>query len=658
MSASGVDKAKLDEPGRDILLVSGYDAGGGKIVLSVPPDVEPRRVSVDAIEHWMIYRGEPEVGAILHVHAWIDGIEATEINYPCGTAELAESVAALVAAAPGPGARGRRPAQPRDHGDRLEPRPRSSTGSSRACSRRFRWRNQAAGSPSAVRNLRRAGRIGTLGRCGAGSGSSFSAFCWLPSARRRRTRPEPRTTTTSTDTTSTTATSTTTTTGHHGHDDDAPPTTYSRLEPSYLSKSCVGAGAAAIAEPGRQVLVLGTPASNLGPSAYPTAAPIVRFLSSTATGSGCTTAHVALGSVALFGGVVTASSIQATHGTGTVSGFEIYGSPVTLRAGHAVRIGGWGEVTLGKTVGRLTAPLVVQLLAAHHGLPAGTTIAFAFAASPQVVHRSKAGHHSAATTNHGSKTKQANDGPRAEEDEPPPDFPAAPDPFVSPGVLAPAARHNAVVSTAMRYLGIRYQWGGASPKTGFDCSGLVKYVFAQFGVPMVHFAAAQWHSPDGVWVPPNRLQPGDLVFFVGSDGTRKAPGHVGIYVDDGYFIDAPHTGSFVRIDRLDEPRLAAGYVGARRIDSQLLGARHLLGVTNGGCSPTLPAPAELRSVRRRAAADRDRTPDRGAHPGWGEQRALARGRPAGRSARARGGRRSLHLPAATPDGERSTDPAS
>ncbi len=400
------------------------------------------------------------------------------------------------------------------------------------------------------------------------------------------------TTTTSTDTTSTTTTSTTTTTGTTtGTTTTTPSITYSRLEPSYLSKSCVGAGVAAIAEPGRQVLVLGTPASNLGPSEYPTAAPIVRFRYATATGSGCTSAHVSLGSVALFGGVVTASSIQATRGTGTVSGFEIYGSPVTLRAGHAVRIGGWGEVTLGKTVGRLTAPLVVQLLAAYHSLPAGTTITFAFAASPQVVHRSKRGHHSAATTNHGSDTKQAKGPGRAQKKrEPSPDFPAAPDPFVSPGVLAPAARHNAVVSTAMRYLGIRYQWGGASPKTGFDCSGLVKYVFAQFGVPMVHFAAAQWHTPEGVWVPPNRLQPGDLVFFVGSDGTRKAPGHVGIYVDDGYFIDAPHTGSYVRIDRLDEPRLAAGYVGARRIDSQLLGARHLLGVTTAAAAQPFPHP--------------------------------------------------------------------
>jgi ribulose-5-phosphate 4-epimerase/fuculose-1-phosphate aldolase len=102
MSASGVDKSKLEEPGRDILLVSGYDPEAGQIVLSVPPDVEPRRVSVDAIEHWMIYRENPEVGAILHVHAWVEGIDATDVNYPCGTSELAESVAALVRNSPDP----------------------------------------------------------------------------------------------------------------------------------------------------------------------------------------------------------------------------------------------------------------------------------------------------------------------------------------------------------------------------------------------------------------------------------------------------------------------------------------------------------------------------------------------------------------------------
>jgi len=102
MSASGVDKSKLETPGRDILLVSGYDAENMRMILSVPPGVEPRRVSVDAIEHWKIYRDHPDVDAILHVHAWVDGVVATEVNYPCGTEELAQNVADLLAAEPDP----------------------------------------------------------------------------------------------------------------------------------------------------------------------------------------------------------------------------------------------------------------------------------------------------------------------------------------------------------------------------------------------------------------------------------------------------------------------------------------------------------------------------------------------------------------------------
>lgn len=102
MSASGVDKTDLEEPGRDILLVTGYDPAKASMRLSVPPGVEPRRVSVDAIEHWMIYQAHPDVGAILHVHAWIEGIAATDINYPCGTQELAESVADLIDREPDP----------------------------------------------------------------------------------------------------------------------------------------------------------------------------------------------------------------------------------------------------------------------------------------------------------------------------------------------------------------------------------------------------------------------------------------------------------------------------------------------------------------------------------------------------------------------------
>lgn len=103
MSASGVDKSKLETVGRDILLVTGYEPQNLQINLSVPPNVEPRRVSVDAIEHYMIYREHPQVKAIIHIHAWWrDPIASTEVNYPCGTYELAAEVAELVRQAPDP----------------------------------------------------------------------------------------------------------------------------------------------------------------------------------------------------------------------------------------------------------------------------------------------------------------------------------------------------------------------------------------------------------------------------------------------------------------------------------------------------------------------------------------------------------------------------
>ncbi len=102
MTASGVNKGNLRTVGRDLLLVKGYDPGRNAILLSVPPHVEPRRVSVDAIEHWMIYTAHPGVGAIIHVHAWMEGVRATQVQYPCGTYELARAVAELVAESPDP----------------------------------------------------------------------------------------------------------------------------------------------------------------------------------------------------------------------------------------------------------------------------------------------------------------------------------------------------------------------------------------------------------------------------------------------------------------------------------------------------------------------------------------------------------------------------
>jgi len=97
MTARGIDKGRVTKVGRDVLLVRGFDYQAGQALVSVPPDHDEKgRVSVDAVEHELIYRRFPEVGAIVHVHAWLDGVPCTGQNYPCGTIELARDVADLL----------------------------------------------------------------------------------------------------------------------------------------------------------------------------------------------------------------------------------------------------------------------------------------------------------------------------------------------------------------------------------------------------------------------------------------------------------------------------------------------------------------------------------------------------------------------------------
>ena len=94
-------------------------------------------------------------------------------------------------------------------------------------------------------------------------------------------------------------------------------------------------------------------------------------------------------------------------------------------------------------------------------------------------------------------------------------------------VVAPPARYGGVVGIAMRYLGVPYRWGGASP-SGFDCSGFTMYVYAQIGVSLPHHAAAQFGY--GVPVGRDELQPGDLVFFA-TGKSKNAITHVGLVTD-------------------------------------------------------------------------------------------------------------------------------
>jgi cell wall-associated NlpC family hydrolase len=113
--------------------------------------------------------------------------------------------------------------------------------------------------------------------------------------------------------------------------------------------------------------------------------------------------------------------------------------------------------------------------------------------------------------------------------------------------------HPEAATIALHYLGVPYLWGGSTP-SGFDCSGLVMYVFNQLGIQLPHFAAAQYGL--GTPVPRDLLQPGDLVFF-------DSLNHVGIYIGGGQVVHAPNTGDVVKISNLSD--WGASYVGARRI---------------------------------------------------------------------------------------------
>jgi cell wall-associated NlpC family hydrolase len=115
------------------------------------------------------------------------------------------------------------------------------------------------------------------------------------------------------------------------------------------------------------------------------------------------------------------------------------------------------------------------------------------------------------------------------------------------------------VSIADQFLGIPYRWGGADPVTGFDCSGLTMYVYAQLGIQLPHYAADQWQMLPQVDA--SQLEPGDLVFF---EPRSNGPGHVGIFAGGDNFIEAPHTGDVVKIASLSQEAARMGYVGAAR----------------------------------------------------------------------------------------------
>jgi cell wall-associated NlpC family hydrolase len=130
-------------------------------------------------------------------------------------------------------------------------------------------------------------------------------------------------------------------------------------------------------------------------------------------------------------------------------------------------------------------------------------------------------------------------------------------------VVAPSdpVRANAVLMRAISLVGTPYRYGGNTPDTGFDCSGLVNYVYRDMldvRLPRTSRDLATWQGPR---IKPQRLAAADLVFF-GSGGNVS---HVGIYVGEGRFVHAPSTGGTVRLDHLDGPYWRDHYSGAKRV---------------------------------------------------------------------------------------------
>lgn len=114
----------------------------------------------------------------------------------------------------------------------------------------------------------------------------------------------------------------------------------------------------------------------------------------------------------------------------------------------------------------------------------------------------------------------------------------------------------AISGYARVFVGYRYVFGGASPATGFDCSGLVQWVYAHFGINLPRTSYAQYDV--GTRVGAGQLQPGDLVFF-----TTDAPGasHVGIYIGGGQFVAADTPSSGVQIDSMSNPYWSSHFIG-------------------------------------------------------------------------------------------------
>lgn len=128
-------------------------------------------------------------------------------------------------------------------------------------------------------------------------------------------------------------------------------------------------------------------------------------------------------------------------------------------------------------------------------------------------------------------------------------------------VDAATLRANEITLRAISLVGTPYRYGGNTPEGGFDCSGLVGYVYRDAGDSSLPRTTAELARIPASKVGREALRTGDLVFF----GESKSPSHVGIYVGEGRFVHAPNEGGTVRLDALDNPYWTRHFRFARRV---------------------------------------------------------------------------------------------
>jgi cell wall-associated NlpC family hydrolase len=146
--------------------------------------------------------------------------------------------------------------------------------------------------------------------------------------------------------------------------------------------------------------------------------------------------------------------------------------------------------------------------------------------------------------------------------------PIAPDAPTAPDLAARRFDGRAIAQFALGFRGVPYRLGGADP-AGFDCSGLVQYVFAQYGISVPRVVEQQYEVGDTIR--PSEIKPGDLIFF-NTNKRGDSASHVAIAIGKDNFVHAPNSSGVVRIETLGSAYWGARYIGARRISRSSLTA--------------------------------------------------------------------------------------